>query len=548
MKRPVSVRFVMNAALAAAYFASPAGGFAQQKPSPSSEAVAAETAMLSHAIEDLKEQVQGLRAAMIEMRDQLSAAHQEAQALRREIRNARGQLVVSGPGLRNSETPVLDFRGEIIPAALPSQSLPSEPAEEAALSDQVTKLQGQVATVEEDQELLSSKLASQYQTKVESGSKYRVRVSGIALFNASSTRGAVDNLDLPLIARTQGPLDTGGSFGATARQSLLGLEVFGPTVGGARTSGDLQFDFYGGFPTTLDGVTAGLVRLRTARMSLDWPHISVVAGQDIPFFSPLSPSSLASTAYPAFSYSGNLWTWTPQVRLERRISVSEGSSFLVQGGILDPLTGELPTSQSYRSPQAGEKSRGPAYAARTSWTREAFGRTLTVGIGGYSARQNWGFNRAVDSWAATADWDVPLGRWFLLSGEFYRGRAMGGLGGAEGRSVLFNGALADARTRVLGLNAAGGWSQVKFKPLERVEFNAAFGKDSPFASDLRRFFQSQSYIYSTLGRNEGALLNVIYRARSNVLLSVEYRRLRTYDTSRSEATADHVNFSAGVLF
>jgi len=405
-----------------------------------------------------------------------------------------------------------------------------------------------VANLEEDQQLLGAKVVDQYQTKVESGSKYRVRLSGIALLNVFGTRGSVDNLDLPTLARPKGPLDSRGSFGATVRQSLLGLEVFGPTLGRAKTRGDIQFDFFGGFPATLDGVTAGLVRLRTATVHFDWARTSIVAGQDTPFFSPLSPTSLASLAYPAFSYSGNLWTWTPQLRVERRLALSDNSSILLQGGILDSLTGQPPYDQSYRSPQAGERSGQPAYAMRVAWTHGAFGRPLTVGTGGYYARQNWGFVRTVDAWAATTDWDLPLSRWFSLSGELYRGRAIGGLGAGGGRSVLFSGPLSDPATSVLGLNSAGGWTQLKFKPAERLEFNGAFGEDYPFASDLGRFSQSQSYIDAALGRNQSAFVNGIYHLRSNLLFSLEYRRLLTSEVYATRSVADHVNLGLGILF
>jgi hypothetical protein len=423
----------------------------------------------------------------------------------------------------------------------------AQPAE-VGPGPQAAKLGERVNNLEEDQQLLGAKVADQYQTKVESGSKYRVRLSGIALLNVFGTRGSVDNLDLPTLARPKGPLDSGESFGATVRQSSLGLEVFGPALGGAKTRGDIQFDFFGGFPETPDGVTAGLVRLRIATVRFDWARTSIVAGQDTPFFSPLSPTSLASLAYPAFSYSGNLWTWTPQLRVERRLALSDGSSILVQGGILDSLTGEPPHDQSYRSPQAGERSGQPAYATRLAWTRMAFGRPLAVGAGGYYARQNWGFGRTVDAWAATTDWDLPLSRGFSLSGELYRGRAIGGLGAGGGRSVLFSGPLSDPATSVLGLNSAGGWTQLKFKPAERLEFNGAFGEDYPFGSDLGRFFQSQSYVDPSLGRNQSAFVNGIYHLRSNLLFSLEYRRLWTSETYATRSTADHVNVGVGILF
>ena len=91
-------------------------------------------------------------------------------------------------------------------------------------------------------------------------------------------------------------------------------------------------------------------------------------------------------------------------------------------------------------------------------------------------------------------------------------------------------------------------SQLKFRPTERVEFNGAFGGDYPFASDLSRFSPSQAYMYPSIARNQSAFVNGIFHARSNVLFSVEYRRLWTSATSPVKYTADHVDLSVGVLF
>ena len=56
------------------------------------------------------------------------------------------------------------------------------------------------ASLEEEYQLLSGKVDDQYQTKVESASKYRVRLSGIVLMNLFSNQGVVDNIDLPTLA------------------------------------------------------------------------------------------------------------------------------------------------------------------------------------------------------------------------------------------------------------------------------------------------------------------------------------------------------------
>jgi hypothetical protein len=267
------------------------------------------------------------------------------------------------------------------------------------------------------------------------------------------------------------------------------------------------------------------------------------------FFSPLSPTSFASLAVPPLAYAGNLWSWTPQVRVEHRFDMANDSNVLFQGGVLDPLTGEPPVSTFYRIPDAGEASRQPAYALRTSWNQNTSDRSAAFGAGGYYSRQNWGFNRNVDSWAAMADWTVPITSKWDFTGEFYRGRAIGGLGGGIGRTVLTSGPLTDPLSRVKGLNAIGGWTQIKFRQTEKLEWNGAFGMDSVRAKDLRSIpFSPTSYIYSPLARNRSGFVNFIYRPRSDFLVSGEYHPLRTFTIRGNAYRASQISLSMGVLF
>ena len=467
----------------------------------------------------LQVQLQELRLMLNDLRDQLASSRRESQDLRRDLDVVREQL----DSVRSDSAKAHGVGAE---------------ADRAATEDRLAKLA-------EDQQLIAAKVDDQYQTKVASGSKYRVRLSGLVLFNVFSNHGSMDNMDLPGIAIPKASGDSNGSFGATVRQSQVSLEILGPELGGAKTSGNLNFDFFGGFPSTTEGVTAGLVRLRTAKLALDWKNTSVVAGQDTPFFSPLSPTSLVSTAYPAMAYSGNLWTWTPQVYVEQRVALSDDSKVALQFGILDPLTGELPAAEYNRMPTAGERSGMPAYAMRLGWQRAANEQVAALGIGAYYARQNWGFNRTVDAWAATADWSLPLGPWFSLSGELYRGRGIAGLGAGATGSVLFIGLPDAPNTYALVLNSAGGWSQLKFKPVPKTEFNAAFGEDRPFPY---RFSQLQLVHGSPITRNASGFLNVIYQARSNLLFSVEYRRLWTSRFGDSTKKAGQVGLGAGIIF
>jgi hypothetical protein len=498
-----------------------------QEPEP-----AAQTPDLATSIHELQQQIRDLRTAVSELRAEAAQYHAETQQLRRELEATR----VSAAGAETATN-----------ATSPTTQVPNEyPAQQSGASGSSPEPAHVAGSLQEQLQLLTAKVDDQYQTKVESGSKYRMRLSGLLLFNLYGNRGSVDNTDFPHLATL--PINgTRHDFAGSLRQSILGLEVFGPEIAGAKTSGELQFDFAGELAPRANGVAMGMVRLRTGTIHLDWGKTSVVAGQDGLFFAPLTPTSLASVAEPALAYTGNLWSWTPQIRVEHRFTVSENSSFSVQAGILDGLTGQIPVLDYYRVPQAGEASYSPAVATRVAWSTRAHGQPLTVGIGGYYNRQDWGFSRIVNGWAGTVDWTIPLGQWFGVSGELYRGRAIGGLGGGLGRSTLWNGTFNNPDTGIYGLGSTGGWSQLKFKPLEKLEFNAAVGQESSFASDLREFNVASGYFDWSLARNRGGFLNFIYRPRSNLLLSMEFQRLDTRSLF-NDITANHLNLSMGILF
>ena len=483
-------------------------------------------AMVS-TVRDLQEQVRQLRTIVEELRSEAS----EYKAERAELRSE------------------LDAAKSLSARLLDTQPQPSSRSSAAEPQVDAQKVEQRVSALEESSQLLGGKLNEQYQTKLESASKYRVRLSGIVLLNLFSDRGATDNLDFPEYAVPATPGVSPNSFGATLRQSEIGLEVFGPRLAGARTSGDIQVDFSGGFPQSLNGANFGQLRLRTAKMRMDWERTSLVGGQDDLFFSPLSPDSLASLAIPALAYQGNLWGWIPQIRVDHRYDLSDTQQITVQAGILDNFTGEPPPIlQLERVAQAGENSSQPAYAGRVAWRKTILGRPMTLGGAAYYSRQNWDFGRKVNGWAGLADWEIPLPARLSLSGEFYRGVAIGGIGGGVGRSVLYSGDAALYYSRVQGLGTLGGWSQLKFKATPKLEFNGAIGLDNPLAKDLLVFPEGQSYADPTLAQNRAALVNFIYRPRSDLLLSTEYRRLRTFDIRQASETANQINLSMGILF
>ena len=462
-------------------------------------------------LQELKQQLREVVASLQETRNELHVSQQQIHDLQSEVASLRGS--------NTSTQPVTSGAGEAME---------------------------KVALLEQQQQLLSTRVDQQYQTKVESGSKYRVRLSGLILFNASSTRGGVDDQDVPMLAEQRGAGDSGGTISATMRQTLVNLDVFGPQVFGAKSSAQMQFDFFGGFANTLDGVAMGIARMRVARAQLDWDKWSLTFGQDKPFISPNTPTSLATLGTPAFGYSGDLWTWTPQVVAERRWHTTEDIGAKLQFGVMDPFSGQLPSDAFGRYPEHGEESRTPAFTARQSFEFGTGPQKSVIGAGAYFARHDYGFDRVVDGWAGTLDWNLILGKHFENSGAFYRGQAIGGMWGAIGTTAVFNGSPYNSANQPVPVNTVGGWTQLKFKPAAKWEINGAFGEDSPFAAEVRQY--NEPYAYTPYLRNWTTMLNVIERPRSNLMFSLEYRHLNTVPFSGQRQTAEHVNLGVGVSF
>ena len=404
------------------------------------------------------------------------------------------------------------------------------------------------ATADQDVSFLAAKISELHQDKVESVSKYPVKLSGLVLFNSYLDNGSLDAQDLPNLAFPNAAGVANGSLGATMTQTLLGLDVTGPRLFGARTFADVTIDFAGGSPTAAYGIASGLVRLRTANARLDWQNTTLKIGQDSLFFSPLSPTSYATIREPAFAWAGNLWVWTPQIEIEHRFKVASDASLVLQGGVLDGLTEEAASFQG-RTATAGEASRAPAVAGRIAMDRSlAANHRFSIGFGGYRARQRFETFREIDSWTINTDFKVPLGSHLEVSGEWYKGQAAGGLGGGIWTSWIFPESGAP-HSAIRALRSTGGWAQLKLIPATRFEINGAMGQDENYGQDLRLFpVPFMDYGFPALKKNRAGFVNFIFKPNSVLLFAVEYRHLFTEPAIGASGSGDQVNAAAGIRF
>jgi hypothetical protein len=470
--------------------------------------------------------------------DSLEQTRAELSESRQEIRD-----------LRNMLEQVMQKMGDAAPAANESSAArASAPAGMTAVPQATSQQQGtQISS--DDWQILNARVDEQAQDKVESSLKYRVKLSGMVLLNAFGVSGEVDNVDVPTVALPHNPDGPSGSVGASFRQSIIGITGIGPQIWGADTVGDIQMDFFGGEPTGYAANTSGLVRLRVARLRLNWTHTSLFGGIDVPFFAPNSPTSYMAVGIPTFASAGNLWTWTPAIGVEQRVDAGN-SQLRIDAGLMDPPT-YGPQNFALRAPSPQEGSRQPTTAVRFSENGRNETNPISFGVSAIYSPQRFEGGATVSGWGVVADWRFPLSAHAEVSGEFFTGKGIDAFGGVPTPvppSGDYN-YYAVASPALEGVTTIGGWSQLKIKVNSRNEFNAGIGTGGRNSGQFRDVqLLDPAALASLSPRNEMLFLNYIFRPRSDLLFSPEFRRLKTYPSSGSVAVADQIGLAAAFLF
>ena len=144
-------------------------------------------------------------------------------------------------------------------------------------------------------EVLQAQVEELAQTRVASGSRFPVTLSGTILSNTVVNSGDANWLESPNLVGTTAT----GSMTSTLRQSRIGVDVGVIPVGGWNATGRLILDFFGGTPGFVTGTVMGLPRLLYAFGRLEHGGTAVEVGQDHVLLAPRDPTSLAALCVPA---------------------------------------------------------------------------------------------------------------------------------------------------------------------------------------------------------------------------------------------------------
>src|SRR5580698_10229641 len=212
----------------------------------------------------LAQQIQQLTDAMAKVQAQLQQSQSQLDEMRKELSELQSKMAESqgtAPA-PSSSTPSSSAPSSSTAGASVASSAKSKGSKGAAIQD-----------LEEHQAVLDSEIATQDQTKVESESKYPVKITGMVLLNGFVNSSGVDVAANPALA-----IGGSGSAGVSVRQTMLGLDARGPHLFGAKSFADLRMDFFGSQAASTSTSTysgyfnsnTGLLRLRTADAGLRW--------------------------------------------------------------------------------------------------------------------------------------------------------------------------------------------------------------------------------------------------------------------------------------
>jgi hypothetical protein len=472
----------------------------------------------SESNENLAVKVQQLTDAMNQAQNQIERSQHDLEQLRSQLVMLKQQLAES----HNVE----------------AQPLPS------------VELSAAVEQIREQQSLAETQIATHEQSKVESESKYSVKLSGLVLLTGFVNTSQMDDPVTPSMALTGS-----GSTGASMRQTVLGFDARGPQLFNARTHADARVDFDGAALLNGDGANAyagGLLRLRTAHADLNWQHSQVFFSLDHPIIAPNTPASLTAVALPALGWSGNLWTWNPQVGITQDLPFNDSQRFRVQAALIDVMNPtQIYTNTGLTSgvvnPTNAENSRWPGAEGRVAFLGGVDDTAIQLGVGGLFAPHRTPGGTRFNSWAGTFDYRIPLPGRVELSGSGYAGEALGGLGGGAFKDYVFS---YDpiAGYSFQNLHDYGGWAQIKVRASQNLEFNAALGTDQVPAAELRPYAGDALAYYLNLARNLTYTGNVIYKPSAYLMFSLEYRHLQSSPVNQYSATGDVIGIATGYRF
>ena len=332
-----------------------------------------------------------------------------------------------------------------------------------------------------------------------------------------------------VLPEVNGEKDAQTHFGA--RESRLGLNLFGPDSANWKTTGKLEMDFYGG-----DKANAYNPRMRLAYLDLAHSSgFSLRFGQDWETFTEVTPR-IVNFAY--LSDVGALGLRRPQARATQELKVTDNTKLVLKiaaaqtvgedldgGTFEDGADADWPTAQfnvALHQKLWTEKSARIAFSGH--YGQETVDESVSNAVVAADSQD-------FDSWSAQGSVFLPICKQLAVQGNLWKGENLDTYFGGIGQGV----------NMALGreIEAQGGWAQLLYDPTDKLAFGFGYAVDDPKDEDIAEGKPS---------KNQSIFGNVAYKVTAAVTALAEYTHMTTDYLGRDDAENDRVQVAMKYAF
>lgn len=332
-----------------------------------------------------------------------------------------------------------------------------------------------------------------------------------------------------VLPEVNGEKDAQTHFGA--RESRIGVNLFGPDSANWKTTGKLEMDFYGG-----DKANAYNPRMRLAYLDLAHSSgFSLRFGQDWETFTEVTPR-IVNFAY--LADVGALGLRRPQARATQELKVTDNTKLVLKiaaaqtvgedldgGTFEDGADADWPTAQfnvALHQKLWTEKSARIAFSGH--YGQETVDESVSNAVVAADSQD-------FDSWSAQGSIFLPICKQLAVQGNLWKGENLDTYFGGIGQGV----------NMALGreIEAQGGWAQLLYDPTDKLSFGLGYAVDDPKDEDVAEGKPS---------KNESIFGNVSYKFTAAVTALAEYTHMTTDYLGRDDAQNDRVQVAMKYTF
>ena len=333
-----------------------------------------------------------------------------------------------------------------------------------------------------------------------------------------------------------------------ARESRIGLNLFGPDVGDWKTTGKIEMDFYG------NGGSANSYTPRIRLAYVDTANSSGLSfrfGQDWDTFCEIQPR-IVNFAF--LADVGALGLRRPQARATQELKLSDNTKVVLKAAIAqtvgqdldgagfdDGSDAEVPTAQwnvaLHQQLWVEKKMARIAFSGHYGVeTLDGTEKTATTNAFGTITE----VTRIVDpdakdyeTWSLQGSLFLPLTKQLAAQANIWKGANLDTYYGGIGQGVNLS----------LGkeIEAVGGFAQLLYDPTDKLSFGLGYSVDDPKNDDLVGN-------KTTMTKNEMYLVNVFYKFTGALTGMMEYSRMTTGYLGQDDATNDRIQLAMKYAF